>query len=234
VTDQTQKLDSNVLTVIGSRIGLPEQFEWLWRREWIDFRHWDLHRLDRKRGLLQVPEAVTGVRYPAVVRVVHHLLCALAALAFCLVTLIDPEFNSRQTEQQTTHENSQVLVVAAVCVGCGILAQRLLNRTVSRHGFSRAWKIGLVATSSLAIWAVAEAWSRQVSWWRAVPILGFLIACPFFLVAKNDQLAFWFPTPGMSNAHGIARLATRRNWQTLIWTSVYMLMWGYFTGMYDK
>jgi len=38
----------------------------------------------------------------------------------------------------------------------------------------------------------------------------------------------------MSKAGGIARLATGRNWQTLIWVSLYMLMWAYFTGMYDN
>lgn len=234
LTGQTQKLDSNALLLVGSRIGLPTQFEWLWRREWIDFRHWDLRRLERKGGLLQVPEAVTGTRFPAVVRLIHHLLCALAALAFCLLALIDPGFNSRPSEQQTPLENLQTLIVAAVCVWCGVLAQRLLNRTVSQRGFGKAWKLAVAGTCALALWALAQSASRQTSSWREIPIIGFLVACPFLFARKRDQLAFWFPTPGMSKVREMARLSAGRNWQTLIWISIYTFWWAYFTGMYGN
>jgi hypothetical protein len=41
------------ITVVGTRIGLPPSLDWLWRRQWIDFRRWDLRRSDRARRCLR-------------------------------------------------------------------------------------------------------------------------------------------------------------------------------------
>ena len=230
---QTDCVRSKVLTVVGTRIGLPEQLEWLWRREWIDFRHWDLQRLDRKRGLLQVPEAVTGIRYPAAVRVAHHLLCALTASAFCLLPLADPDlFKDQQGSQATPVQTAEEIICAAICVWCGILAQRLLNRSVAQPAFEKAWKIGLAATVLFAMWALPRALSHGVAVWRLLPFVAFWLACPFLLYAKRDRLTFWFPTPGISKPGIAARLKTGRQWQTLLWCCLYFAIFGFFAGMY--
>ena len=228
LTDQMPKLTSNVLTIVGSRIGLPEQLDELWKREWIDFRHWDIQRLDRKKGLLHVPEAVTGTRYPAVVRLFHQMLCSLAALAFCLLYLADPQFANGSSDQDS---NPLMIIFFVVSVWCGVLAQRLLNRTISENGFGKAWWIGLAATAGLAIWAFAQSPSDQVTWWRAILIAGFLMAFPYLLLARKDRLTFWFPTPAFSNAGKMARLAAGRQWQTLVWVCVHVMVWGMVTGV---
>lgn len=231
---QTDRLRSKVLTVVGTRIGLPEQLEWLWRREWIDFRHWDLQRLDRKRGLLQVPEAVTGVRYPAAVRVVHHLLCALTASAFCLLPLADPAaFANQQGRESTPAQTAEEIVAAAICLWCGILAQRLLNRTVTQPGFEKAWKIGWAATCVFAMWGFPQALSRGIPVWRLLPFAAFWLAFPFLLSAKRNRIAFWYPAPGMGKPGVAGRLKTGRQWQTLLWFSLYLGIFGYFAGMYN-
>jgi hypothetical protein len=81
---QTARLPEALLTVVGSAIRLPDSLERLWRRQWIDFRGWDLRRVDREKALPQVPEAVTQPRFPGAVNRVHQMLCALGALLFVL------------------------------------------------------------------------------------------------------------------------------------------------------
>ena len=213
---------------------MPEQLEWLWRREWIDFRYWDLQRLDRKHGLLQVPEAVTDIRYPAAVRFVHHLLCALTASAFCLLPLADPSaFNNQQASEATPAQTAEEIIGAAICVWCGILAQRLLNRTVAQPAFEKAWKIGLAATYLFAMWSLPQALSRGLAVWRLLPFVAFWLAFPFLMYVKRDRLAFWYPKPGMSKPGIADRLNTGRQWQTLLGLSLYLGIFGYFAGMYN-
>ena len=86
---QSERLPQAMLTVVGSAIRLPDSLERLWRRQWIDFRGWDLRRADREKALPQVPEAVTQPRFPVIVNRVHHLLCALSALLFVLAGSMD-------------------------------------------------------------------------------------------------------------------------------------------------
>ncbi len=233
--EQTPRLNANVLTIVGSRIGLPNEFEWLWKREWIDFRHWDLERLDRKRGLLQVPEAVTNIRYPRSVRTVHHLLSALLALAFCLFIFANPEFNKRPSGQDGPPlETAEMIFISAICIWDGIVAQRFLNRTISQQAFEKSWKRFLLpATCVYAIAALYRALTRHAPLWRLLPVAAFLVAVPFVLSDKRLQFNFWFPSPGLSRPGTIPRLTAGRQWQTLLWATVYMFLWAYVLGIYD-
>jgi len=233
LSEQTPLLNANVLTIVGSRIGLPTEFEWLWKREWIDFRHWDLERLDKKRGLLQVPEAVTNIRYPRSVRIVHHLLSALATLGFALFMFANPDFNNQQ--EATPGETTELMFIAAICIWDGIVAQRFLNRTISQQGFEKSWKRFLLpATCVYATSVLYRAFTRHAPIWRFLPVAAFLVALPFLLADKKRLLFnFWFPSPGMSNPGTTSRLAAGRQWQTLLWASVYMFVWAYFLGIYD-
>jgi hypothetical protein len=232
---QSPNLNSKILTIVGSRIGLPADFEWLWKREWIDLRHWDLARLDRRRGLLQVPEAVTNIRYPRVVRVAHHLLCAFVAVTFCLFLLANPAFNSRPNGQEAPwQETASLYLIAAICLWGGILAQRLLNRTVSERTFQKSWKILLPVTSAFAVWAIYRAAARNLAWLRFVPIVVFLVALPFLLISWRLQLAFWFPTHGMGKPGSLPRLAAGRQWQTILWTTGYTFAWSYIFALYHN
>jgi hypothetical protein len=232
---QNANLNSKILTIVGSRIGLPTDFEWLWKREWIDLRHWDLSRLDRRRGLLQVPEAVTNIRYPRVVRLVHHLLCAFVALTLCLFQLANPAFNSRPNGQEPPwQETVSLYLTAVICLLGGILAQRLLNRTVSELTFQKSWKILIPATSVFAIWAIYRAAARHLVWPHLVPIVVFLLAFPLLLMHWWLQLSFWFPTRGMGKPGSLPRLSAGRQWQTLLWTSGYTFAWSYILALYPN
>jgi hypothetical protein len=79
LTREIRQLPSDARVVVGTSIRLPEQLDWLWKHQWIDFRHWDVVRLARQK-LPQIPEAVTGVRFPLAVRIIHHLMCSLIGL----------------------------------------------------------------------------------------------------------------------------------------------------------
>jgi hypothetical protein len=75
---QADHLKGALLTVVASGISLPETCSWLWRREWIDFRRWNVNQPDSTRGLPRVPEAVTA-----------HARYYGASLAVCIWSLAD-------------------------------------------------------------------------------------------------------------------------------------------------
>jgi len=234
LAQQMERLRSKVLVVVGTRIGLPEQLDWLWRREWIDFRHWDLQRLDRKRGLLQVPEAVTGVRYPTAIRVAHHLLCALAAASFCMLPLADPETfkQGHDSNDLTPTQNWEMVFVMAICAWCIVFAQKLLNRTVSEPTFKKAWGIGLAASCLFAIWVLPVALHHGQAVWQVLGFAVFLLGFPIMMLAKRKEIAFWFPTPSLCRLGTAARLKTGPQRQTLLWVVLYLFVFWYLAGMY--
>ena len=145
-----RQLPAKVMTIVGTSIRLPKQFDWLWRREWIDFRHWDMNRLDRKKGLLAVPEAVTGTRFPTPVRIAHHLLCSMAGLAMLLPPLEDPKDIGE----------AEAAVGFALLLWCAVPARRLLRRTILEKAFYRGWSIRLVATACFTVWSFHAAIAR--------------------------------------------------------------------------
>jgi len=90
LTKEIRHLPPDVRLVVGTAIRLPEQLDWLWKHQWIDFRQWDVSRLARQK-LPQIPEAVTRVRFPFTVRVIHHLMCSFIGLLIVAVGLANPE-----------------------------------------------------------------------------------------------------------------------------------------------
>ena len=75
---QTGLRDADRRTVVGAGIRAPASLEWLWRRQFTDFRRW---RPERSARVL-VPEAFATLRPPPEVRNAHRVLCAAAALLF--------------------------------------------------------------------------------------------------------------------------------------------------------
>jgi len=234
LTEHSERLGSKVLVVVGTRIGLPEELDWLWRREWIDFRHWDVRRLDRKLGLLRVPEAVTGVRYPTVVRVVHHLLCALAAACFCLLPLADPETfkQGHDSNDLTPAQNWEMVFVVAICVWCIVLAQKLLNRTLSQPVFEKGWLAGFAGSCVFAIWALPRGLHHGQAVWQVLAFAAFLLGFAITMLAKRKEVAFWFPAIGQSRLGTAARLKAGKQRQTLLWVTLYLFVFWYLAGMY--
>jgi hypothetical protein len=196
---------STVMTVVGSSISLPERLDWLWRHQWVDFRGWDVTRFDD--GLLLVPEAVSGSRFPLHVRIAHHLLCALAAMLYLLYD-----------------DNSQsvLLLGAFAWVWCGILAHRLLRRSVSETAFFRDWVIGWAAMATSTV--LAFSWNQNHG---AALVAGavYAAAFPLLMIWIRPRLSFWFPAPERGGGRREETLMPGRNWQTLLWLFVYTLLW---------
>jgi TIR domain len=198
--------ESTVLTVVGSPISLPERLDWLWRHQWVDFRHWSVKRFDA--GLPLVPEAVTGTRFPFHVRIAHHFLCALSAMV-----LLVPADNSQ----------SPVLILAALaCVWSGLLARRLLRRSVSESAFFRGWLVGWAAMATSIV--LAFYWGQ----YRPAAIVAgvvYLAAFPLVMIRVRPRLSFWFPSAGRWDAKRDETLMPGGNWQTLLWLFVYAFPW---------
>jgi hypothetical protein len=217
-----QQLSAKVITVVGTTIRLPERFEWLWRREWIDFRHWHMDRLDRKNGLLAVPEAVTGTRFPRPVRVAHHLLCSMGGLCMALPTLANP----KETGE------AQGIAAMALLIWHGVLGRRLLRRTVLERAFYRGWVIRVLLVVCLAAWTFGTALERGVSVFRAAPLLVFFAAWPVLWARNRPGLGFWFPSPGVPSLKNAANLSTQRNWQTVLWVLAWYVVWALALGLF--
>ncbi len=90
LSGQAALLQKGAVTVIGSAIGLPESLHWLWRRQWIDLRHWDAtHR--QKNPVPAVPEGMSRLRLPVIVRLHEHLFCAMAGLLAVFANVAFPD-----------------------------------------------------------------------------------------------------------------------------------------------
>lgn len=223
-----EQQESKVLIVVGTGIGLGESVEWVWRRQWIDFRRWDLKRVDRQRELLQVPEAMASPRFPVRVRLAHHLLCALGTLFFLL-----PDIAASQPGQQFSAESpwrqvADSLADIAACsafILCVVLARRLLRRRVSEVGFFRTWPMALAAMSAGLVTSFYTSPPNSISPVGLFAAAAFLVAFPAWMLWNRRKLAFWFPLPGSAHAKKAEALTANRNWQTLIWLSVCMVFW---------
>lgn len=219
-----QQLPTTVITVVGTAIRLPEQFDWLWRREWIDFRHWDINRLDRRNGLPAVPEAVTGTRFPAPVRLAHHLLCSMGGLCMILPMLANP----KETDE------AQGIAAMALLIWNGVLGRQLLRRTILERSFYRWWIIRVALVACLAAWTFQAALGRDVSVLRAAPLIVFLAVWPVVWMRNRRQLGFWFPSPEVPSLNNAATLGTRRNWQTLLWVLMWYVIWALALGLFNE
>jgi len=53
----------------------------------------------------------------------------------------------------------------------------------------------------------------------------FLVIFPVFMIWNQDKLAFWFPLRNIARNKKDDELTPPRNWQTLIWVSIYAVGW---------
>ena len=205
--------------VVGGAIRLPDSLERLWRRQWIDFRGWDLRRADREKALPQVPEAVTQPRFPGVVNRVHHLLCALSALLFVLAGSMD-QYSGANRDPSVGE-----IVAALGAIWWGLLARRLLRRGQLESTFARHRTIGWAATAvgvGLCGYTMA---TQGGAIGQVLLVLAFLVAAYVWLSRQRNDLAFWFPQERASREKPEQSLAPGRNWRTLIVVTVYVFAW---------
>lgn len=227
---QQSQLTPDLLTLVGTTICLPTQLEWLWKHEWIDLRNWKIQRLHSPEPLPAVPEAVTMPRFPGVVRLANHLLCALGALGFCLAVAGSPEFMQSQSDALTGAPPKEVLLILAglsVAVLCFEIARRLLRRTISERGLYRCAGLGWFGALLVAGLAWASGIPAPASL-RIIPAAIFLLLLPLVLLRMRQPLAFWFPsaTPATGTRKGIT-LTGKRSWRTFWSAAAFVILWGW-------
>ncbi len=223
-------LQKGAMTVIGSAIGLPESLQWLWRRQWIDLRRWDATRR-RKNPVPAVPEGMTRLRLPGVVRLNEHLLCATAGL---LVVLANVAFPPETSNSETFSPRGGFGTVVAIAgVFWVVAAWQLIHRTIPERRYRR-W-VGLFSWLMLPLSAAGFYLfiSLGNNGWRALPAILFVVALPFLLRWQTPRLTFWFPAAPPPGAKAAQRLNAPRKWDALLWTLLYMGLWMVLLGLTD-
>ena len=220
LSGQADLLQKGAVTVIGSAIGLPESLRWLWRRQWIDLRHWDATRR-QKKPVPAVPEGMTRLRLPWSVRVNEHLLCATAGLLVVLANVVFPPDSKDISTPQDGF--GVVLAVAAIC--WIVAAWLVIHRTITRPRYER-W-VGLLSWVTLPLAAGGFYFfiSLGKNGWRAIPAMLFVAGLPFLLHWQTTLLSFWFPAPPPPGGKNGQRLNAPRKWDALLWSFLYMGLW---------
>jgi hypothetical protein len=228
LSQHAELLQKGVVTVIGSAIGLPPSLHWLWRRQWIDLRRWDATRR-RKNPVPAVPEGMTRLRIPAVVRLNEHLFCAMAGLLGVLANVASPPSSSK-SETLTPRDLFGVLIAVA-CIFWIVAAWQLIHRRITQSRYAR--RIGILSglTLILAVGGLCFFVSLGGSAWRTAPAAIFVLALPFLLCWQTSRLAFWFPAPPAPGTKSVSRLNAPRKWNALLWAFLYMGLWMLLLGV---
>ncbi len=226
---QQPQLTPDVLTLVGTTICLPTQLEWLWKHEWIDLRNWKIQRLHSPEPLPAVPEAVTMPRFPAIVRIANHLLCALGALSFCLAAAGSPTFMQSQSDSLAAAPPSETVLILAgfvIAVLCFEIARRLLRRTINERSLYRGAWLGWSGTVLVAAFAGVSGIPAPLVL-RMIPVAIFLLLLPFVLLRIRQPLAFWFPATAAPAARKGATLVGKRSWRTFWSAALFVVLWGW-------
>ena len=227
---KTEHVRDKGVTVVGTGIDLTHDLDWLWRRQWIDFRGWDIRKGDRALALPQVPDAVTQTRLPAAVVRAQHVLCAIAALAFALGGGVSPE-EERQADLSANELLAYVTFAAAVW--WALIAHRLVKRSRTAPLLRRDSLIGCVVTAIVVGLDFYAPGNGKLAVSRMVIAAVFLVAAWAWLSRQQTSLAFWLPQENLTRAGKRSILGTYRDWSTLIWLVVYALLWMSILGFVD-
>jgi hypothetical protein len=222
IDTRTEHLRGEGVTVVGTRIGLPESLDWLWRRQWIDFRGWDVRRADRARAMPQVPDAVTQPRRPARVARVHHVLCAIAALVFTLGGALS-EQTGDATELSLNDPLGMITIAAAIA--WALIAHRLVRRTRPAPLLVRAAAINCAVTAIAVGFAFHALAGGTLTVPRMAVAAAFLAVAWVWLSRQRAALAFWLPASKPAAGAGDKTLGNYRDWSTAIWVTFYLFVW---------
>ncbi len=228
LSQHAELLQKGVVTVIGSAIGLPPSLHWLWRRQWIDLRRWDATRR-RRNPVLAVPEGMTRLRIPAVVRLNEHLLCAMAGL---LGVLANVAFSPDSSKSDTLAPRDWFgLLIGIACYFWIAAAWQLIHRRITQLRYTRRLKILSWLTFILALGGLCFFVSLGGNAWRSAPAAVFVLAMPFLLRWQTSRLTFWFPAPPAPGSKSVSRLNAPRKWDALLWAVLYMGLWMFLLGV---
>jgi len=227
----TEQVRNEGITVVGTGIDLTPNLDWLWRRQWIDFRVWDVRKADRALALPQVPVAVTQTRLPTSVARARHVLCAIAALLFALGGAVSPE--DRQQGPDLSFNELLAYVTFAAAVWWALIAHRLVKRSRTQALLRRDALIGSIVTAIVVGLDFYALGNGKLAVGRMAIAAAFLVAAWLWLWRRHTSLAFWLPQENLTRAAKRSVLGTYRDWSTLIWLFVYALLWMSLLGFVD-
>jgi len=227
---KTEQVRAEGITVVGTGIDLTHDLDWLWRRQWIDFRGWDIRKGDRALALPQVPDAVTQTRLPGTVARVRHVLCAIAALVFALGGAVSPE---EQQQADLSINEWLAYVTFAAAVWWALIAHRLVKRSRTAPLLRRDCLIGCIVTAIVVAPDFYALGSDKLAVSRMVIAAVFLAAAWIWLAWQQASVAFWLPQENLTRAAKRSILGTYRDWSTLIWLAAYAMLWMSILGFVD-
>ena len=224
LTRQFSQLGNDTLTVVASAIGLRNSVDWLWRKEWVDFRWWKLHPPQGFERLPAVPESIDAAHIPEPVRWMHHVLCAFGSLLCCAGTVIMPDTNTPDlSPAQTTVADAAIFPgLLFLFAAWAVIRRRMTYRTFTRWIVPAAF---LGALPGLACIYIYLALLKQNPL-RALVAGPLLLIAPFLLYALQPAIEFWLPAPIPRSAQlGPENLDTGGHFRTLWILLLYTLIW---------
>jgi len=213
--------DSDLLVIAFTNIVLPARLEWLWRRQWLDFRRWQIDPSVSR--LLTVPESLSRLRLPRAVTKVHHLLCLTAAAVFTCGGAL-----TRDAPVPTDSLNlSQVLAVfaASSMFFWAVLARRVIGRLITASQFKRHLRIAAAVSLPLSAACLRIFVASGGSVPRAVVVGAFLAWTPLWIWRHRDQVTFWLPQASSDTEWGKQTMAPKGGWRTLVLVGLYTWLW---------
>ncbi len=212
--EQASRVDTELLILVGSSIRLAPQLEELWRRQWIDFRHWDLNVLEQPK-LPSVPEAVTSLSLPWPVQTAHQILCALIALLFVLIGLAS----------STGATDAEASLALYIDLWLWIIARSVRRRSIRWTAFAINSVLAGLSALLFVYWELRRAIPAGLSLLRALIVVAFLIVVLLLSARDWRSLVYWFPKPDGWRFRRGERVGCARSWQTLLWCVIYLFLW---------
>lgn len=233
LVDAQRGVTGPLLGVVGTGIRLRDALDWLWRRQWIDFRAWTVTAPDREKGLPRVPEALTRTRVPRAVRIAHHWLCALGAVFFvsggAQPHLVQAdEFADAATQMAAT---MHAMVYFGLWMWFAILAGKLLRRRISRRAFFGWVFAGLPVAIITMGMDLSGPLSSMPGGWRVLPLMLLAPAAAAWFIRARKAFDYWFPATRAWKGAQDARLGMERNWDTLTWFVAYLMLLALISGL---
>jgi hypothetical protein len=220
---ETELRDKDLVTVVVTAIGVSPTLNWLWKRQWIDFRRCASADDSKRQSTLPVPEALDRARLPLLPAFAHHLLCSIAGLGFVAANIVaETQHSDIDTLGLLTDMSTALLLW---------LAWKFAGRRVSQLRFN-SWVAVVWSTLTLLCFAqFVRYFEIKGLSFRIIPAAIFLAVAPFVAIRWRPGLGFWFPVASLRRRERKQLLTPSRSWWTLLLFFLYGGGWMWLLGM---
>lgn len=247
-------LDGRIITVVGTTIALPQALHWLWHRQWLDHRRWDLRADERGKGLPSIPESMQNLRVPKTVAIMHGLQCAYAALLFVLggaSESADSGVDKDMPDVEWMYAPIEILDLSYVelmpvltfpfILGMLYLASRFLARSMAGLQLKR-WLMRVVLGGTVfGLIMLHLMWLKYGTGIEVVFSFIGLMVLPILGWHQRSAIGFWLPTTtALKNkrrrkyqANVMDSLEPEGNWRTFLTFVLFLFTWMLLTGLYN-